>query len=76
MIGIIAAISGDITDDYVDSNGKCPSGAFACYCNNGKHPSLPTSDPHASLTTEKDVKKKSGCENNFTTAITEIIRQD
>ena len=48
MEGKISAISGDITEDYKGYNGKCPSSTPACSCNNGKHPSLPTSDPHAS----------------------------
>lgn len=48
---IHSLISGDNTGSCKrDScfNGKCPSGASACSCNNGKHPSLPTSDSHAS----------------------------
>ena len=48
MTGKIAAISGGITEDYEGYNVKCPSGASACSFNNGKRPSLPTSDPHAS----------------------------
>lgn len=48
MTGKIATISGGITEDYEGYNVKCPSDASACSCNNGKHPSLPTSDLHAS----------------------------
>ena len=44
MEGKISAISGDITEDYKGYNGKCPSSTPACSCNNGKHPSLPTSE--------------------------------
>ena len=45
---IHSLISGDNTGSCKrDScfNGKCPSGTPACSCNNGKHPSLPTSAP-------------------------------
>ena len=48
MTGKIAAISGGITEDYEGYNVKCPSGASAYSCNNGKPPSLPTSDSRAS----------------------------
>ena len=61
MTGKIAVISGGITEDYEYYNGKCPSGASACSCNNGKHPSLPTSDPHASQR-KMTVKQKAAVE--------------
>ena len=61
MTGKIAVISGGITEDYEYYNGKCPSGASACSCNNGKHPSLPTSDPHSSQR-KMTVKQKAAVE--------------
>ena len=74
----IALISGDNT-------GSCESGAtltesisqalLPAPVNNGKHPSILTSDPHAPQR-KMTVKKKSGCGNHSTTAITEIVRQN